>query len=480
MLSASLLFLAACTPSPTDEAAPPRATLPPASALETPTSFVEIPLVLPLDALAADISRTMPALLVEETEQLGRGATMEMAVRRAGDVALRARSDGRLGLKIPLLLDATVTAQPPAPERGPLAKAAQRLPAPPALSADIDAGMLLDVALDIEIGADWAMHPEAAVSVGWTQQPVVRLGRLSFDVTERVEAELAKKLPEISAAIEQKVAEKDDIKEKITDAWRKLSAPQALPDAPSSWIAITPEALFVTSPRASGTGLHLTAGLIGQLQTGLGAPPAAEAAPLPPNRPPPAEADGLNLQVSVQLPWEALSAQATEAARAQRWPIEIAGAEAGELTVTRAQVYPSGAAIAVGLEYAATSALWDTTGTLWLTGRPQLDAAARTVRIEDFDYTFASWGLDAAGVNSDRLRAAVTENLSEWLTLSYGPEADAALLAANQQLSAVQTEAGTLSASLTELAPAGLHLSDEALVIHAVIQGAASMHLKPG
>lgn len=83
-----------------------------------------------------------------------------------------------------------------------------------------------------------------------------------------------------------------------------------------------------------------------------------------------------------------------------RWPLEVVGAEAGSPELTGAQVYPSGRQVAVGLPYRAKSVLWDTEGTLWVTGTPTLDPETRAVRITDFDYALASPELSSVGVNT--------------------------------------------------------------------------------
>ncbi|MEL6344859.1 MAG: DUF4403 family protein [Myxococcota bacterium] len=441
--------------------------------------MIEVPMVLSLKALAANINRDMPAVLVEETKPLERGATMEMVVRRVGEAQLQSRSDGRLGITLPLQLDATVTARPPAPTRGLLGRVAEKLPPPPALKADINAGMMIDIALDIAVGEDWAMVPKATVSVSWTEEPVARLGKLSFDITKRVEAELDRKLPQITQNVEQKVSRKDNIHARISEAWQQLSTPRSLPADEDTWLAITPEAMFVTSPRARGEGLHLTAGMIGRIRTGIGDLPAPHTAPLPPNRPPPPGAKGLNLNLEVSLPWDALSTKATEKAQEQSWPVEIAGAEAGRLVLRSAEVYPSGDSIAIGLDYTATSAVWETEGTLWLTGQPSLDAEARVVHIKDFDYAVADWELNAAGVNSTVLREAIRDGLDSWMMLPFGEEVDAALQKANAQLASVQTRAGTLSANLSAIQPVAIRSSDEALVLDVLVEGEASMAMRP-
>jgi len=159
--------------------------------------------------------------------------------------------------------------------------------------------------------------------------------------------------------------------------------------------------------------------------------------------------------------------------------MEVQGMEAGAFSLTGAEVYPSGDSVAVGLHYTATSPVWETEGTIWVTGRPELDAAAKEIRIVDFDYALDSWELNAAGANNETIRGLIRDQLTELLVVPFDKPIAEKMTEANAQLGKVQTPKGTLQAKLDEVAVQELFFSEEALNLRVAFLGNAKMALAP-
>jgi hypothetical protein len=181
--------------------------------------------------------------------------------------------------------------------------------------------------------------------------------------------------------------------------------------------------------------------------------------------------------LDIALGWDALSKQASEQAAGQSWPLEVAGAEAGTFALEGAEIYPSGTSVAVGLHYKATSAVWETDGTVWVQGQPTLDADAQAIRITDFDYALDSWELSAAGANTDAVRDLIRGELSELLVFSFREPIEDKRVEVNAQLAGVDVEGGSLSGELDEIAVKDLFLSEDALHMRVGLSGALAMQM---
>ncbi|MEL6346801.1 MAG: DUF4403 family protein [Myxococcota bacterium] len=493
----------------------------------TPTigdSVINVPITMSLAAVREGINSDLPIVMVEDSQEIQKNVTLDLKVSRRGDLQMAGTDAGHIGVTVPLDILATIhrTGAPtgaaqaeveaPAPgteasdseaepkrgrvrlpPRPPRPGSSGLLPPPPPrptrpalppkpqpLTATVEAQLDLAIDLVVQISEDWAMEPTANATYNWVERPNLSLGPINVDVTRAVDETLAEKLPEIAKAVEDKIRETDDLSEKIGQAWSELSTPREIPAPAPVWLAIEPRALFISDPTAHGEALSLNAGMVGKVQTVLSetAPPASPR-PLPNRTRPPANTEGLSLLLDVAVGWDALSAEASTAAAGQRWPIEVSGAEAGTFTLTGAELYPSGTSVAVGLSYAATSALWDTEGTLWVQGKPTLDKEKQEIRITDFDYTLDSWELAAVGANAETIRDLLRSQLEELLVFSFREPITEKMAEANQQLNAVDVKGGTLSAKLQDVSVQEVFLSEEALNLQVAFRGGLAMAMSP-
>lgn len=470
-----LLLVSACgwLDQPDTPAAPPRG----ADAAATPApppSTITVPLSIDLAELEEALQDRVPAVLLrEEAKELEHGILADITVSRAGRVLAQGREDGRLRLVIPLKIraDAYHSLQVRT-RRKPREDEPRKAP--------MEATLQLIVDLDLDISPDWHMLTKAKVHYRWQQQPVLTLGRITLDLTELLDAQLDAQLPDIADRIEARLREKDRLPLRIAVVWEKLSGSRPLPKPDNAWLLIEPTALYVSTPAVSGAALRMTAGMTGTVRTILGEEPSAPSLPLPPRSAPPGEDDGLRLGVDAVLAWETLSEQATAVLKGQQWALKISGAETGTLTVTGLELYPSGSQVAVGVDYTATSPLWDSAGTLWLTGTPALDVDAQRVSITDFDYAVATEDMAISGANAEAIKERIKEQVRDNLTFPFGERIDEQLALANEQLAALSLpNGGSLSAQVSGAEVQALHLTDAALAIRLELRGTAQLRLPP-
>ena len=425
-----------------------------------PSSVILVPIDIPLDTLRASVEQQVPTVLMDdEGEPLKGSLVADWSVVREGDVGA-SMDRGALLLSMPLRVKVKAY---PAKRAAQRARRGKDTPS----GATLRAAMELRIRLPLSVGDDWHLVTEPTVSHRWLETPKLKVGPLSFDVTRKVDRALEERLTESAEKIRAQIAAQDRIVTRIRAVWESFSEPRALPGG--AWLRLMPEALFLGPFRVTDAAMHLEAGARLRIETLLGDEPApGPARPLPPPTPPPA-AQGFSMHSAIHLPWEELTALARERSVGEG----IEGA-AGTIRIRGIELYPSEDRIAVGVDWTLTTLLGETQGTVWLLGRPELDRAARQVRVVDVDYRVDSLGSQLA--NDERLRQRLSEHLAERLVFNWGERVDEKLALVNQA-GPREVERGTLKLELASAEIAHLALTDEALVLHAALQGRGTLRM---
>ncbi|MEL6348298.1 MAG: DUF4403 family protein, partial [Myxococcota bacterium] len=421
VFSSPLLFLMGCFSWSEPVQGPPRGALLEQAPEDDAQSVVSVPISLSLAELGEAIDKQLPPVLVQETgKPIKNNLLLDLTVRRRG--ALTMQPAGRkLRILVPLAFDARAVNARRA-ERGKAGKGTQATGA-----------MMMKIDLALSITPKWQMRSEATVRYDWIDKPRVKVGPFNVNITKPVDAQLQKQLPEIAQQIEARVAEQDRLPEKIKQAWADLNTPRPLP-VPDTWLVIHPSTLFVSDIAVSAKTIDLRAGLLGTVRTQTGEPPASSPPPLPDRQPAPVVQNGFNLNVDLALDWATLTAEATKAVQDRSWPLEIAGTTAGTMSLTGAELYPTGEQVAVGLDYVATSPIWETDGRVWLTGTPVLDVDDQSIAIQSFDYVVDDWELSVTGLNAEVVREQLTAQLDGELVFPFQALISEKLTEANAQL----------------------------------------------
>ncbi len=446
----------------------PRGEGPPRGASRHVAPPVELSTIaLPIAIGHADLTRSLeeriPEVLVdEEGEEIREGWLADIHAERPTPPVARGE-DGKLVIEVPLEVAIKVYRAKKAERR-----AAKDKGAPQGLGVKFSA--VIEIAVDFEVTEDWRLVAESELSHRWVERPKLEIGPFKFNVTKIVDKALATQFEEVGRNVDERLKEEDRLRQGIEKAWANLGTSRQVNADPPTWFISEPTAMFASDLEVTDDALEITVGVRGRFATVVGDPgPAKPVPPLPPRGEAPDKA-GLFIAVPVSLGWDPLSAAADADLSGQSW--ELSG---GSLTVTGIELYPSGEALVVALDYRAESA-WSTDGTLYLMGTPVLDTANRRLEVEDFDYVLDTWDVAIAGSNV-LLESGIEEAVRTRLSYDFGPELEAARKRANAQLASQETEGGVFTGKLDAIQVRGLYLTNDALIVDAAASGSASMQI---
>jgi hypothetical protein len=204
----------------------------------------------------------------------------------------------------------------------------------------------------------------------------VELAKILNDVIERRHGDIERA---IAAAIPA-----DRIRARIADAWRPISL--KAPGAGGLYLDIAPKSAAASKLTPTPDGVKLTVRL-GALASLAAGPLPGDPLPLPTLEK--ADPGDARLQASLTIvsPYEVLK---TELAAKLVDKDFVQATPFGEVRIhiDDIDVYPSGAALAIGLKISAKAptSLLDTSGWVYLTGRPIVSDTGRGLRIIDLKY----------------------------------------------------------------------------------------------
>lgn len=418
---------------------------------------------IPLSELEDLVEEKVPPVVVDAKGEPAKGDwRYDLTVRREQDVVIRGDAQGRLVLQVPLVVDAKTYSGRKADRRERKGKEAPQ-------GIRLDAGVELTLTIDYGIDAQWNAQPRIELTHRWTGDPRLKLGPLSFKVRGPVDKKLGSKLAEAATAIEAKMMEQDTLRARLEQTWAELHQPR-LTDKGDGWLVMAPKQLAMSAPKVVDGALEIPFAIQTTLRVVSGDKP--EPTPLTPlpTRTDPTGADGVEVAAELRLEWEALEQRTAASLQGRTWESEL-----GTLSVGRVQLYPSGDRIALGLDLLADNAGVQTPATVWFLGRPVLDRAAETVRIEDFDYAVQADGGWLETANHATLRTTLRDQVQPSLVFPYGD-------AAKTKLDDVGGQRGEKDFEMTIDAfdVERMNLAQDALVVQLSLTGAASLDIDVG
>lgn len=441
----------------------PAGRAPPRSVVERPPPEVgesRIALVarLPLATVKGLVDRELPdPVLSHAGEELAAGWVADLEVRRRGGVSVGGDARGRLVLGVPLDLEVVAYPKAAGERRAKRGKDVRG----PTLTAGLDLSLAVDYALD----ADWRADPQVEVTHGWAQEPRLALGPLKVGVRKPVDAQLTPKLAEAGAEIRAKLMAQDELRDEVERAWADLHRPSQTPDG--AWMAMTPRTLSVGDPRVVGDALEIPIALGARVRLVVGERPPDLPVPPLPARVPPEGPPGLRIAASIELPWATVSDEV--AAVLASTPFE---SDVGTVRATGAELYPSGERVALGVSLALDGS--GPLGTVWFLGRPVLDAASTSVRLEDFDYTVQAGGSWMETANHETLRDTLRAQAAGALVFPYGDG-----LAERVAKAGARPPKPGMTLDLQHAEVTGIALTEASLRVDVVLQGDASLVVDP-
>lgn len=238
--------------------------------------------------------------------------------------------------------------------------------------------VLLGVQAQIGVTPRWGLElkatPEEPMPMNTCQITV-----LSYDITDRVVAGMKAELLKATQTLEQQLRDSGLLRRRAEAMWALAQRP--LPLAEGVSLLLNPERVRLAPWNSQGKTLVLTPELQARPRIVLGAPPVVAPRPLPDLE---VNANGLQEGLRIQAQAELGFREATEQLRRQ-----VAGrrfdTEKGSFTVVDLSVRGEKGHAVIELELKGR-----VTGHLTLHGKPVVDEASGTLRLEDLDYTLES------------------------------------------------------------------------------------------
>ncbi len=203
-----------------------------------------------------------------------------------------------------------------------------------------------------------------------------KLDNLDTDVTPIVRSVVETRLPALAAAIDRKVKESSESRQRAQKVWSALQTPLEL--APGREIVLNPQDVQVGPIVPNGPFIQSSLNLILKPEIRAASMQPVDHRPLPPLRLASTSLDGFHLVVPIFVEYAMINRRLQERLVGR----EFESALGGPITVTSANLYGSGGRFIV--ELGVTGAM---NGKLYATGRPRYDNKTGILRFDNFDYT---------------------------------------------------------------------------------------------
>ncbi|MGH7357442.1 MAG: DUF4403 family protein [Candidatus Rokuibacteriota bacterium] len=280
------------------------------------------------------------------------------------------------------------------------------------------------------------------------------------DVTPLLQGFLAPGLETLARALDSRVAELLNLKERAALVWQSLDAPRQM--APGAWLALRPRAAHA-GPIAGGgpevlrTVLELTAEPVAT----VGAGPEAESRPLPELQIVKAPAKKFHVALPLHVPYATLNQWLAQTAVGTTVDVGMSR----PLSVEGIQAYGSGAQVILAVRVAGP-----VRGIVYLAGTPTVERDSQTLRLADLQFTLDSDNalIGATGRLLHRQLLAVLEPRAR---LPLGDRVEALRTRLGAALNRQLVEGVDMRGTLDELAIRGVYPVQEGLEFHVVFGG---------
>ncbi len=193
---------------------------------------------------------------------------------------------------------------------------------------------------------------------------------LNEDVTPVVQSIVDGHLPSVATAIDDRVKNRSESRQRAQKVWTKLQQPLEL--GPEQWLILNPTDAQVSPIDLTGQTIETSVNLALKPFMRVGAVPVVEDRPLPPLKLTPIALDGFHLALPVIAEYRIIHRRLAQRLVGQEFTTSL-----GKLTtITSAKMYGSGATLIV--EVGVTGAM---NGKFYVTGQPVYDKALRVVRV---------------------------------------------------------------------------------------------------
>jgi hypothetical protein len=285
------------------------------------------------------------------------------------------------------------------------------------------------------------------------------------------------------AQLEARLREDARLEQAARRAWgemcRSMRLPSAGPGSPALWLEVKPVAASAAQPRVSGEQVEMTFGL--RAETRVLAEETTPQCPFPATLGivPRQDSGAVSVALPIDLPFTELERLLAAQLVGRTFPQD--GSGPARVTVRGVKLTPSGERILVALDFRAQETRFfglSAEGTLYLWGKPALDAAEQRLRFTDIGTAVeseAAFGLFGAAMTA--LRPYVEQQLAERAVVDLKPFAAEARQRIEQGVAAMNARRGdaAVAIQLRELKLAEIAFDARVLRLVAEAEGSVAL-----
>ncbi len=285
-----------------------------------------------------------------------------------------------------------------------------------------------------------------------------------IDVTPLIERYARRKLAQIAEeAIDDEVPPlMTDLRPRIIRVWEWLDTPIALGE--HTWLVLQPEGVRVAPLHGTGLAVSTVFGLVARPRVTFWEMPSGTPRPLPPLQvayPTPG-----TLSVVVQLELASAEASTELVRRLGTEPYSLGGHQ-----VTFDDVVLSGSGSRIVASFKVSGSM---EGTVKIIGRPEFDAAAKSVSLKDLDLELIIED-PAKGAMVELLRNPLLRHLEAKAKWSFADQMDDTLRRIQHALNQVISPKIELRTELSDVEPIGIEKIPAGIRLNLLIQGKAQV-----
>ena len=354
---------------------------------EVKTSFVYLPLSLPVKRVNEIANTEIPKILYEEQEQsLGGGAKVRYKIERLQNLTVQPVSAGVLDFFIPIKISGRV--EWASPERIGFQLGSLDLSTDVKkinLGKDFSYNYDLKFKTKLELTSDWNLNTQLLGRFDWGKLPQVKVGDYSLNFDTYAGTGLQSKLNGYVEGLENKLKSMVNLKERVKPMWNELNKPVQLYNDPPVWLQLSPEKInFVTRENKNKDTLLWNLGVVTRLQTFVGAPPKASPnTSLPQISNAETKDNRFFLHLPVRVSYKDLTELAHKQLSAQEW-------DAGKYKVKflQTEIKTDGEKLLIFLDLQAQKSGKKkiTKAKIWLHAKPVYDPIHQTLSAEELDF----------------------------------------------------------------------------------------------
>ncbi len=229
---------------------------------------------------------------------------------------------------------------------------------------------------------DWRIMPNTEIDqITWIKRPTLKVGRLKIPLDMLVEKILRKKETKLEAALDKVIYEKIPLKKQVDKIWLSMQKPILL-DKKSQmlWLVNAPQRISAMQPSAENDLLTIRLKLETSLQTVVGKEPPTNMKPLPNLLLARTLPDSFKIYMNCRAFYTGLSEILNK--KLDKKEFEKGGAK---VRIKDVEIDGGGDILVVGLKLKG-----DLNGQVYLSGKPTLDSAQKSLTIKDFGFDMHS------------------------------------------------------------------------------------------